>query len=149
MIRAIAESYFALVRRCPLMPMRTHRDYNAAIGVMRELMLRGEDDLDQGEQDYLAALSRFVSDYEGEHLRIDLSGLGPVNVLKHLMEAHGMSTADLGRVLGSQSAASMVLTGKRELSKSQVVKLARHFGIEAGLFLGITGTSRAAFARAE
>jgi HTH-type transcriptional regulator / antitoxin HigA len=148
MIRAISESYFALVRRCSLKPIRTRREYNSALSMIRELLLRPEGDLDRGEQDYLAAISRFVSDWEAEHLRIDLSGLRPVDALKHLLEAHDMNTADLGRLLGSQSAASMVLTGRRELSKLHVVKLARYFGVDAGLFLGITTNASSGLTRA-
>ena len=144
MHRHIPQSYLALVRRFPLRPIRTHADYGDAIEIIRELMLRGEDVLDRGQQDYLEGLSRFVADYESERLRIDLSGLRPLDALKHLMGVRGMSTADLGRVLASQSAASMLLTGRRELSKSQIVKLAAYFGVEPGLFLRSTVAAGAA-----
>lgn len=144
----IPDSYLALVRRLPLRPIRSRREYDDALELVRGLMLRGESDLDQGQQDYIEALSRFVADYESQRLRVDLSGLRPILVLKHLMEVRGMSTADLGRVLGSQSAASMLLSGRRQMSRGQIVKLAGYFRVEPGLLLGIPKQSVASLARA-
>jgi antitoxin component HigA of HigAB toxin-antitoxin module len=51
------------------------------------------------------------------------------------MDEHGMTVSDLGRVIGSKGNASEILSGKRQLSKAQMFKLADHFGVQAGLFL--------------
>ncbi|MGH7213579.1 MAG: hypothetical protein ACREIT_02265 [Tepidisphaeraceae bacterium] len=56
-------------------------------------------------------------------------------MLKHLMDANGLKPMDLGRIIDSQSAASMILGAKREISKSQAKALAAHFGVDAGLFI--------------
>ena len=45
-----------------------------------------------------------------------------------------MTVADLGRVLGNKTAASLVLSGKRQLSKSHIRRLAARFKVEPGLF---------------
>ena len=70
-----------------------------------------------------------------EKFPIDLSALKPVDVLKHLMDAHDMSTTALGKLIGSKGVASEILSGKRGFSKSQMVTLAKHFGVEPALFL--------------
>ena len=46
-----------------------------------------------------------------------------------------MSVNDLGAVLGSQSLASMVLHGKRGISRANVMKLAQHFRVNPLLFI--------------
>jgi antitoxin component HigA of HigAB toxin-antitoxin module len=55
--------------------------------------------------------------------------------LTHLMSENDMTSADLGRVLGSASAASMILHGRRAISKAQVKKLSARFRLDARFFL--------------
>ena len=54
------------------------------------------------------------------------------HMLKFLVEQHGMSVADLGKLVGGPSLASMILKGDRELSKAKILLLAKHFGVAAG-----------------
>ena len=51
------------------------------------------------------------------------------------MASAGLSPAQLGDVLVSRPAASMILKGVREPSKAHVRKLARHFRLSADYFL--------------
>lgn len=125
--------YMELVARFPLRPLRGEADYDAAVRVLDELA--GRDDLDAGEADYLAALTRFVEDYDDGHYTIGLPEMSPLDALNYLMQQRGLSRSDLGRILGSASAASMVLNGQRELSKAQIAKLAAEFKVDAGLFI--------------
>jgi HTH-type transcriptional regulator/antitoxin HigA len=128
------DSYFELIRRFPLRPIRDEHEYDAAVAVMNALAVRDEESLDRGEQDYLDAISTFVEVYDAQNFKLT-DAVTPLAALKHLMEAHGMSIADLGRVIDSQSAASMVFNGKRAISKSQAKALAGRFNVDAGLFL--------------
>ena len=61
------------------------------------------------------------------------------------MAQNGMTTTDLGALLGSKSVASEVLNGKRPLSRANVFALANRFCVEPGLFLQppAQGTKRA------
>lgn len=133
-------SYMDLVGRFPLRPLRAEADYDAAVEVLDALA--GRDDLNPGEVDYLEALTRFVEDYDDAHHPFAARGTGPVQILKYLLAEHDMSRADLGRVLGSASAASMVLNGQRDLSRARMAKLAAYFKVDAGLFVS-TKSSRA------
>jgi len=63
------------------------------------------------------------------------SGIKPLGLLRSLMEQRGMSVSDLGRVIGSQPAASMILNGKRGISRTQAKALGAFFGIDAGAFI--------------
>jgi HTH-type transcriptional regulator / antitoxin HigA len=127
--------YLALVRRFPLRPIRDEGDYDAALEVLDGLVTKDEGELTAGERDYLDTLTLLVERYEDDHHRIDPGRSSPVETLKYLMDQSGMGVADLGRLIGSQPAASMIVHGRRDLSKAHIRKLADHFKVEPGLFL--------------
>ena len=131
-----AEDYLNLVRKFPLRPLSSKADLVAAGRILDRYV--GRQDLTPGERDYVAALVRFVEDYERQCATFDMKGLSPMEILKHLMEENGMSTSDLGHVLGSRGVASEVLNGNRGLSKAHIGKLAARFHVEPGLFLDVT-----------
>jgi HTH-type transcriptional regulator/antitoxin HigA len=51
------------------------------------------------------------------------------------MEANDMTTADLGRLLGNSGLASMILHGKRAISKTNAKILGKRFGLNPGAFI--------------
>jgi HTH-type transcriptional regulator/antitoxin HigA len=132
------DAYLHLVREFPLRPIRTEAEHDEAIGIVNGLAVHEEGTLGKGRQDYLEALTRFIEDYEDRQHRIDTSDLDPLDLLRHLMDEHHMTVSDLGRLIGSKGVASEVLNGKRRLSKAQIGKLAAHFGVNPGVFLGVT-----------
>ena len=85
-----------------------------------------------GEQDYLDALAVFIEEYQRRH-PVDLPEVTPLAMLKHLMEQHNMTVTGLGRVIGSQSNASLILSGKRAISKRVIGLLSEHFGVPSGV----------------
>jgi antitoxin component HigA of HigAB toxin-antitoxin module len=76
----------------------------------------------------------FVNKYEDEHHGID-EAMNPRQAVRALMEANNMTQADIGKIIGSEPAVSMFLSGTRALSKSQIKKLADRFRVDAGLFI--------------
>ena len=130
------DSYFDLVRQFPLVPVRSEKQYDAAIAFLGRLAVRGESRLDSGEKAYLDALSQFVEDYERDRHRIDTADLTPLETLKYLMRQNAMRPVDLGVILGSRSLASQVLNGTRALSKAHIIALGEHFRVTPGLFIG-------------
>jgi len=126
--------YLDLVREFPLRPIRNKRQLNRAMKIAGHLAAYDEGTLSAGEQDYLDALTVFLEDYQRRH-PIDLPEAKPLAMLKHLMEEHDMNISDLGRVIGSQSNASLILSGKRSISMRVMRLLSRHFGVEPAVFL--------------
>lgn len=59
---------------------------------------------------------------------------GPVDILRHLMEANGLRQVDLLDVFGTPSVISEVLRGKRELSKAHIAKLSERFHLSPAVF---------------
>jgi len=125
--------YLKLVTRFPIRPLGSEKDHAAALAAIEPLV--GRRDLTAGEGMYLDALSRFIEDYEEERHPVDTSSLTPVEFLRELMEQREMNVNDLGRVLGSQPLASMILRGRRGISKTSIMKLAAHFRVDPGLLM--------------
>jgi HTH-type transcriptional regulator / antitoxin HigA len=134
-------AYLALVKRFPLRPLRSERDYAAATEILDSLVVRDEGSLDAGEQDYLDTLSMIVEAYDQQHDKVASERHDPLSMLKYLMQESGMSQADLGRLLGNRALASLILNGHRQLSKRHIGILASHFKVSAGLFFGVEGSS--------
>jgi HTH-type transcriptional regulator / antitoxin HigA len=132
---AVGDDYLDLVKQFPLRPIRSQTEMKQAGDILDRLV--GRDDLTPGQQDYLAALARFVREYEGEALRATLAELTPIDIVRHLMQENHMNTSDLGMVLGSRGLASEVLNGKRGLSKTLIAKLAKRFRVDPALFLEV------------
>lgn len=138
-IQPMRDSYFDLVRQFPLVPVRSEKQYDAAVAFLGRLAIRDESRLDSGEKAYLDALSQFVEDYERDRHRIDTADLAPLDTLRYLMRQNAMRPVDLGVILGGRSIASQILNGGRELSKSHIIALSKHFKVAAGLFIGQEG----------
>lgn len=84
---------------------------------------------------YLDTITTLFEAYENERHALDAEKLSPVELLRELMEARDMTASDLGRLLGERSLGSKILSGERELSKTHIRTLARHFNVNAGLLL--------------
>jgi len=129
-----APAYLALIDIFPLRPLRSERDYDAAVTILDTLAVRPEGSLDPGEQDYLDTLTMLVEAYDRERYNLATEQRDPLTMLKYLMEESGMTQADLGRLLGNRALASLILNGHRQLSKSHIRKLADHFKVSPALF---------------
>src|SRR4051794_34481906 len=129
--RTLPDTYFELVKQFPLTHIRDDDHLDAAQEMIDRLL---EEDLDEGAQEYLDALTDLVETYEDEHVRIP--DASEADVLRELMGANGLSQPKLAREVGiSQSTISAVLNGTRSLTKEQVVKLARFFHVSPAAFL--------------
>ncbi len=126
--------YLNLVRQFPLRPIRSKRDLDRAMKIAGHLATYDEKTLPPGEQDYLDALTVFNEDYQRRH-PVDLPEVTPLAMLKHLMEQHGMNVTELGRIIGSQSNAALILSGKRAISKHVMGLLSEYFGVARGVFV--------------
>lgn len=128
------DRYLELVRQFALRPIRTKRDYTAATKTMEKLAIRGENNLNRDELDYLDVLTNLVEAYDNQHVPEPEEGT-PLERLKSLLDASGMSTADLGRLLGNSGLSSQIMLGKRELSKTHIRLLSQYFKLDANYFL--------------
>ena len=69
-------------------------------------------------------------------------------LIRHLMDQHGLTRADMVPILGTPSRVSEVLRGKKELSMAMVQRLRARFRVPADLLLPAPGRARRATKRA-
>lgn len=126
--------YLALIREFPLRPIRTKAELAAATAILDRLF--GREDVDQGEADYLDVLSDLVDSYEREndpHYDSQASGL---EVLRALIEEHGMKQSVLAAKLGiSAPAMSLILSGDRPITADHARNLGKIFSVPPGVFI--------------
>jgi HTH-type transcriptional regulator / antitoxin HigA len=126
-------AYLTLVRRFPLRPLRTDAELDAAAGIIDELTDR--DDLSAAESDYLDVLGDLVEKYEDEH--VEMPHVSDAAMLGLLMDEKGARQADVVRGTGiSKTVLSLVLNGKRDLTREHIVSLSKFFGVAPTAFLG-------------
>jgi len=130
--RRLPKTYGGLVAVLPPRPI--HDDVDLANATEMIDRLAGFN-LSADQEDYLEALSTFVEAYEAERFPIDDSRITPLDALKALLGEHDMTASDLGRLLGNRTLGAAILSGRRNLSKAHIKKLAEHFKVEPGLFL--------------
>jgi len=129
-------SYLKLVRKFPLRVIGSEAQYDAAIAVIQRLAVRGEEELDAGEADYLYALTSLVESYENEHYPSGPDRLKPHERLNWLADESGLSQAKLAKLLGvSQPLISLILLGKRELTVAHIQRLSEYFHINPRYFM--------------
>lgn len=128
----LPRSYDELVRVLPPRPIHDEVDLANATEMIDQL---AGYDLNADQEDYLDALSTFVEAYERQHHPVDDSRVGPLEALQFLLNEHGMTGSDLGRLLGNRTLGAAILRGKRKLSKAHIKMLAEYFKVQPALFL--------------
>jgi len=130
---AIRDSYLELVTAFPLASIKSDEHLQEAQKVMDRLLAQGE--LDDGDEMYLDALSDLVAAYEDEHYAIEPAS--DADMLRHLMEAKGVTQAQLRRdTMISKSTISEVLAGKKPFSRQMIRKFADYFNVDVSVLAG-------------
>jgi len=124
------QTYWANIS--PLLVIRNEKDYDAAVKRLNELL----DEIGTNEKHplytLLDTLGTLIQVYEEEYYPVpEASG---VDVLRFLMEEHGLTQSNLPEV-GSQGVVSEILNGKRELNVRQIRALAGRFKVSAAVFV--------------
>lgn len=124
------DSYMELVLDFPLASIQSEEHRVEAQRVIDGLLTRGT--LDEGEATYLDALSDLVGSWEDEHHAIEPAS--DADMLRHLMEAKGVTQMQLSRDTGlPKSTVSEVLAGKKAFSRQMIRKLAEYFHVNVGI----------------
>jgi HTH-type transcriptional regulator / antitoxin HigA len=107
-------------------PIRTKRDYEAALKAIEGLM---DARRNSPEGDKLDVLVTLVEAYEAKHFPLDLPD--PVEAIKFAMEQHNLTVKDLVPYIGQPNRIYEVLNRKRPLTMAMVWKLHKGLGIPA------------------
>jgi HTH-type transcriptional regulator/antitoxin HigA len=129
--RQMPRDYAGLVRLLPPRPIHDKVDLANATEILDAM---AGHDLTPDQEDYLDVLSDLVRKYEDEHSPVRRRGSTPLERLQYLVKQAGMTASDLGRLLGNRGLGSLVLRGRRQLSKTHIRTLAEHFRLDPGYF---------------
>ncbi|MGH9605746.1 MAG: helix-turn-helix domain-containing protein [Terracidiphilus sp.] len=77
-------------------------------------------------------LTLLVERYEEEHYALPKASA--VDVLRFLIERHGLKQRDLAPELGGESVVSEVLKGKRKLNAGHIEQLSKRFHVSPAVF---------------
>ena len=129
----LPKDYPGLCRRFLPRPIHDAIDYGNVAEVADALAL-WQDDFTADQRDYFDLLCSLMEEYDAANVK--WPKVRGVDVLKHLLEEHGLAAVDLSRILdGSRNLGAMILRGERNLTLPHVRKLAAHFKVSAEAFV--------------
>lgn len=87
----------------------------------------------------LAIVMHIIGDnleqYDNEKCPPIGTNISDIEMVKYLMTSHNLRQPDLADIFGGQANVSKFLNGERALSKTQIVKLKKRFGVSADFFV--------------
>ena len=111
--------------------IKTDMDYQRAVALLDQLL----DEVGENERHslfgFLDVLGTLIESYESDHVK--MKGASGKDVLRSLMEEHGLAQSDLQEI-GSQGVVSEILHGRRELNTRQIKALSERFGVSPAAF---------------
>ncbi len=129
----VPKSYRELCQLYLPRPIRDEAEDAEATAMMNALAVFPR--LNAEQRDYLDVLTEMV-DAHSQAKDTRWPKVKGVEVLRHLLEEHGLGGADLSRILGgSRNLGAMILRGERNLTLAHVRKLAAHFKVSPELLV--------------
>jgi len=130
--QAILQAWTPFKHTIGVTSVHNQEDYAQATATIDVLL----DEIGDNDSHPLADVLDYLSDqlkaYEDDHFSIPKAE--PHEVLRFLMDQHGLRQEDLGNC-APQSRISEILAGKRAISKEIAKRFARQFNVHADLFL--------------
>lgn len=127
----VSPEYSALLTKFPPKVIRTEEENEMYTEILYDLDRRSRA-LTPAEKELADLLTLLIEDFEER--RYQLPRAKPLEVLRFLMDQHGLKQKDLVNVFGTPSIVSEVLSGKRELNKDHIKRLSEHFHVSPELF---------------
>jgi len=124
----------------PLLHIHSEQDYEQALAMMEFLFEQAPDTEGDPANDLITLIAGAIARYEAKQQKIldyqcTFDGMdGGVATLKLLMQNHHLTISDFEDEIGKKSLVSMILNGKRNLTKDHVAKLSRRFSVSPALF---------------
>ena len=110
----------------------TEPEYQALLETLDNLV----DEVGNNQNHELApvmeTIGNLIENYENREYKIKEAS--PIDVLKYLMQEHGLKQSDL-KEIGSQGVVSEILTGKRTLNLEQIKKISSRFQVSPLVFI--------------
>ena len=126
-----------------ILHIKTEQDYQNALEVMEHLFTTAEDTKDDPLNDLIEIISRSIAKFEAEQEdivafdKVANNTSQEISVLRVLMSQHDLKLTDFKDDIGSKSLVSMILNGKRNLTKEHIVNISRRFKLDPASFFNL------------
>lgn len=126
-----------------ILHIKSEQDHEDALTTMEHLFEQAEDTPDDPLNDLIDILARAIEKYESKKNDIicfdkEAKNINQdISMLRVLMDQHDLTVADLQDEIGSKSLISMILSGKRNLTKEHIQRLSQRFNISPSLFFDL------------
>ncbi|MGA3246876.1 MAG: helix-turn-helix domain-containing protein [Paraburkholderia sp.] len=128
----IVEAWAALQSKVFIRPIRNEQEYEEMAQLTDALKNHLQGDTGNPLADLLGVLSALIGVWETRH--VALPEAEPREVLRHLLESHGLKQKDLADI-ASPTVVSDILAGRRAISKNVAKALAVRFRTDVRVFL--------------
>ena len=113
-------------------PIRNEADYDWALAEI-EAYFEAEPFTGTPEADRFDVLATLIEAYEAIHWPIEAPD--PIDMIREVLDAKGMTTSDFGNLLGSVPRASEILNRRRALTMDMSYRIHKELGIPAEVLL--------------
>lgn len=107
------------------------KEYETLLAFVEELMDWSCHHKDERSTSLLNLIASNIEAYENQ--RYPAKKISSVEMLKFLMDEHGLGQGDLSEI-GSQSLVSKILSGERQLTLEHIRILSKRFGVSPAVF---------------
>ncbi|MGB6221481.1 helix-turn-helix domain-containing protein [Haloferula sp.] len=130
---AMPRDYAELCRLFLPRPIHDQTGYENTVEIA-DVFAGHEDSMSDGQNDYFDLLCDLIEKYE--RYTVSAPKLKSLALLKHLVAEHGLSGADLSRLLGkSLPLGPMILRGERRITAAHAILLGKRFGLRPDAFI--------------
>lgn len=130
---AAPKDYAALCRLHLPRPIHDQTEYHNTVEIA-EVFAGFEEKMNADQTDYFDLLCSLIETWDEEH--VSWRKVGGLEMLRHLIETHELSGADLAGILGvSRNLGPMILRGEREITAAHARALGAHFALSPGVFI--------------
>ena len=126
-----------------ILHIKTEQDYQDALETIEHLFTESKDTADDPLNDLIDLVSKSIERYEATQediIAFDKEANNTnqeISVLRVLMSQHHLTLVDFKNEIGSKSLVSMILNGKRNLTKEHIAKISKRFNLDPASFFNL------------
>ena len=140
----ITDSFLGFASKASnILHIKSDKDYSDALKTVEHLFSEATDTVDDPLNELIELISKSISDYEStkeDIVNFEVSeGNIPqeISALRILMAQHKLTISDFEDEIGSKSLVSMMLDGRKNLTKEHIAKLSRRYNLNPSIFFDL------------
>jgi len=141
---AITDSFLGFASKASnILHIKSDEDYSDALKTVEHLFSEATDTVDNPLNELIELISKSISDYEStkeDIVNFEVSARNipqEISVLRVLMAQYKLTISDFEEEIGSKSLVSMMLDGRKNLTKEHIAKLSRRYNLNPSIFFDL------------